>query len=97
MKFRTAQINALRGLLAEYGEVMPQGRHAMAKRLPDAFARLTDRLPAVLIETLREQFARIGQLDEQVATMGMRRPSSPAGSSPPGWDWYRDRPAPAVE
>ena len=26
VKFRTAQINGLRGLLAEYGEVMPQGR-----------------------------------------------------------------------
>ena len=25
VKFRTAQVNALRGLLAEYGEVMPQG------------------------------------------------------------------------
>ena len=26
VKFRTAQINGLRGLLSEYGEVMPQGR-----------------------------------------------------------------------
>src|SRR6218665_3706430 len=26
VKFRTAQINGLRGLLAEYGQVMPQGR-----------------------------------------------------------------------
>ena len=26
VKFRTAQINGLRGLLTEYGEVMPQGR-----------------------------------------------------------------------
>ena len=26
VKFRTAQINGLRGLLAEYGEVMPRGR-----------------------------------------------------------------------
>ena len=25
VKFRTAQINCLRGLLTEYGEVMPQG------------------------------------------------------------------------
>ena len=29
VKFRTAQINGLRGLLAEYGEVMPQGRAGM--------------------------------------------------------------------
>jgi transposase len=26
VKFRTAQIDSLRGLLTEYGEVMPQGR-----------------------------------------------------------------------
>ena len=26
VKFRTAQINCLRGLLTEYGEVMPKGR-----------------------------------------------------------------------
>jgi len=26
VKFRTAQINGLRGLLTEYGEVMPHGR-----------------------------------------------------------------------
>ena len=31
VKFRTAQINGLRGLLAEYGEVMPQGRASMRR------------------------------------------------------------------
>lgn len=72
VKFRTAQINALRGLLTEYGEVMPQGRHAITKMLPDVLARLAERLPAVLIETLREQFARIGQLDEQIAEIERR-------------------------
>lgn len=40
VKFRTAQINALRGLLTEYGEVMPQGRSSIARRLPDIFANL---------------------------------------------------------
>lgn len=72
VKFRTAQTNALRGLLTEYGEVMPRGRHAIAKTLPEVLARLSDRLPTVLIETLREQFARIGQLDEQIAQIEQR-------------------------
>lgn len=72
VKFRTAQINALRGLLTEYGEVMPQGRSALTKGLPDILARLTDRLPMVLIDTLREQFARIGQLDEHVVEIERR-------------------------
>jgi transposase len=58
VKFRTAQINALRGLLTEYGEVMPQGRAGIAKRLPEIL--------------LREQFARIGKLDEEVAQIERR-------------------------
>jgi transposase len=72
VKFRTAQINALHGLLAEFGEVMPRGHHAVAKALPAVLARLTDRLPTVLIETLREQWVRIGQLDGQIAELEQR-------------------------
>ncbi len=72
VKFRTAQINALRGLLTEYGEVMPLGRDALARMLPTAFARVAERLPAVLIETLREQYERIRQLDLQVSEMERR-------------------------
>ena len=56
VKFRTAQINGLRGLLAEYGEVMPQGRTGVTKVIAKALSRLADRLPAVLIDTLREQW-----------------------------------------
>ncbi len=72
VKFRTAQINGLRGLLAEYGEVMPQGRAGIAKGIAAALAQLVDRLPAVLLDTLREQWARVGQLDEQVAEIERR-------------------------
>ncbi len=72
VKFRTAQINGLRGLLAEYGEVMPQGRAGITKGIAAALAQLVDRLPAVLLDTLREQWARVGQLDEQVAEIERR-------------------------
>ena len=34
VKFRTAQINGLRGLLTEYGEVMPQGRAGIKRDIP---------------------------------------------------------------
>lgn len=66
VKFRTAQINGLRGLLSEYGEVMPQGRAGIRRDIPAALGRLAERLPAVVIDTLREQYARLDQLDEQV-------------------------------
>ena len=60
VKFRTAQINALRGLLSEYGEVMAKGRAGLGRGIAPALDRLAARLPAPLIETLREQWRRVG-------------------------------------
>lgn len=72
VKFRTAQINGLRGLLTEYGAVMPQGRAGINRDVPTVLERLAQRLPAVLIETLREQFARLVELDSQVQEIEKR-------------------------
>ena len=72
VKFRTAQINGLRGLLTEYGEVMPQGKAGVRKGIAEALARLSDRLPTIVIDTLREQWARIGKMDEEIATIARR-------------------------
>src|SRR4051794_19260808 len=54
IKFRTAQMNCLRGLLTEYGEVMAKSRAALDKAIPGVLAKLAERLPAMLIESLRE-------------------------------------------
>ena len=72
VKFRTAQTNGLRGLLTEYGEVMPQGRAGIKRDIPGALGRLSHRLPAMLIDTLREQYARLGELDEQISQIERR-------------------------
>src|ERR1700733_7224165 len=72
VKFRTAQINGLRGLLTEYGEVMPQGRAGIKRDIPGALGRLSNRLPGMVIETLREQYARLSQLDEQISQIERR-------------------------
>jgi transposase len=72
VKFRTMQSNGLRGLLAEYGEVMRPGRTGLEKALPEILARLSDRLPAVLIDSLREQFAEVSRLDERIAAIEHR-------------------------
>ena len=72
VKFRTAQINGLRGLLTEYGEVMAQGRAGIKRDIPGALGRLSDRLPAIVIDTLREQYARLGELDEQIGQIERR-------------------------
>lgn len=55
VKFRTMQMNGLRGLLTEYGEVMSKGRAALDQEIPVAPGRIAERLPAALIDTLREQ------------------------------------------
>ena len=55
IKFRTMQINNLRGLLMEYGEIMSKGRSKLDKEIPAVLERIAERLPAVLIDTFREQ------------------------------------------
>ena len=72
VKFRTAQINGLRGLLTEYGEVMPRGRAGMRRDIPGALERVSERLPAMVTETLRDQWARVAALDAEISTIEER-------------------------
>lgn len=72
VKFRTMQTNGLRGLLAEYGEVMGRNRGALDKAMPAVLARLTPRLPTMLIDSLREQWQGLTKLDEQIAEIERR-------------------------
>ena len=72
VKFRTAQINCLRGLLTEYGEVMPCGRAGLKRDIAGVLGRLSERLPAMVIETLREQWARVAALDDEIGAIERR-------------------------
>jgi transposase len=72
VKFRTMQINSLRGLLTEYGEVMARSRIALDKAVLGVLERLSERLPAVLIDTLREQWSGLEDLDKQIAEIERR-------------------------
>jgi len=67
VKFRTMQTNQLRGLLYEFGVCLPAGR---AKGMPaaiEALGQLEDTLPAMVIDALRQQMARIQALNEDIA------------------------------
>ncbi len=66
VKTRTAQRNEMRGLLAEYGEVFGLGRSAFNAGMKGALERLAERLPAMLIDTLREQWNELARLDERI-------------------------------
>ena len=72
MKLRTMHTNGLRGLLAEYGEVAGKGHANLAKAMPEMLGRLSQRLPAALIESLREQWAEVSRADERIAALEQR-------------------------
>lgn len=67
VKVRTAQMNELRGLLGEYGEVFGLGRKAFDAGMKAALERLAERLPTPLIDTLRDQWNELARLDERIA------------------------------
>lgn len=72
MKFRIMQTNALRGLLYEFGVVLPAGYPALIKAWPDALATITERLPAMLVDSLREQWSRVQAMDSEIVSIERR-------------------------
>jgi len=73
IKARTAQANQIRGLLGEFGLIVPQGIASITRRVPALLEKATDDLPAAfrqligrLLEHLRLLIAQVSDLDEQV-------------------------------
>lgn len=66
VKFRTAQINSLHGMLLEFGETIHKGRAAMDREFPEALERLKERFPPYVISVLDNQFNRLNELDLQI-------------------------------
>ena len=72
VKLRTMQVNQLRGLLYEFGAELPAGRQAGLVRIPDELAKLESVLPAMVIDTVREQLGRLRALDQDIAAVERR-------------------------
>jgi len=66
VKMRTMKVNELRGLLAEFGEVMGRQRAALDKGVPKALERLSARLCAGVIGHLRDQHAELSRFDAKI-------------------------------
>jgi transposase len=66
VKARTMQSNQLRGLLYEFGVVLPVGRERALAELPEKLQALEARLPAMLLTTLRRQQARLAELTRDI-------------------------------
>lgn len=69
VKARTAQANQMRGLLTEYGIVMPQGISHIAKRLPDILEDGENDLPGVFRQLLQRLGEHLQELDRQVGEL----------------------------
>ncbi|MDE9555320.1 IS110 family transposase [Xenorhabdus bovienii] len=66
VKFRTAQINALHGLLLEFGETVHKGRASLDKAMPEVLERLRIKLAPFLSRLIEEQYYRLSKLDEEI-------------------------------
>lgn len=72
VKARTAQANQIRGLLSEFGIVIPQGIRSIGKRMPDILEDTNNNLPSgmcVLLERLNDH---LKALDGQVEALELQ-------------------------
>lgn len=80
---RTATVNALRGLLYEFGVVLRGGRQAGLKALREQRAAIDEQLPATMrtlvdgqLQTLQQIGQRIDQLECEIAAMQKQSPAA---------------------
>lgn len=59
---RTANLNRLRGLLAEFGHVLPLGANALRTQVP----RLLEELPALVADAVRDLLEHVRGLDARI-------------------------------
>ena len=69
VKARTAQANQIRGLLSEYGIVIPKGISHIAKRLPEILEDGENELPGVFRLLLQRLGEHLKELDRQVGEL----------------------------
>lgn len=66
IKERTALINQLRGLLSEFGLIMPKGRYSAQHHIPDILEDAGNGLPMLARRLLNDTYQRLRVLNEQV-------------------------------
>ncbi len=88
---RTACANRIRGLLAEFGLVVPQGIAQLPQRVPELLVQASEQLPqafVLLIERLllqlRELHRQAGELEAQIKSWHRQHPDSRRLEQVPG-------------
>lgn len=72
VKARTAQANQIRGLLSEFGIVIPQGIHSIAKRVPDILEDAENGLPGTMRHLLERLNDHLKELNRQVEELELQ-------------------------
>jgi transposase len=75
VKARTAQANQIRGLLSEFGLIIPQGIAHISKLVPEILDNAGDEVPGVfrelmqrLLDHLKDMDQQVGELERQIRT-----------------------------
>ncbi|MFA6014374.1 MAG: IS110 family transposase [Gallionellaceae bacterium] len=69
VKARTAQANQIRGLLSEFGIVIPQGIKSIGKRMPDILEDGENSLPGTMRKLLERLNDNLKEMDRQVTEL----------------------------
>lgn len=72
IKFRTMQVNQLRGLLYEFGASFRAGRVAGLAEIRGRMAELEDEIPSPMMACLQEQIGRIDELQRDIDRLETR-------------------------
>ena len=72
MSERTALINQLRGLLAEYGLVLPQGANQVRSKMPALLDECSESVPSLALELFRDLYDELLQLEQRIGTLERR-------------------------
>jgi len=69
IKARTAQANQIRGLLGEYGLIIPQGIGHIARRVPQLLEDASNELPGTFRALIDRLLEHLKALDEELAQL----------------------------
>ncbi|MGQ5525593.1 IS110 family transposase, partial [Chitinimonas sp. PSY-7] len=69
VKTRTATANEIRGLLAEFGIIIPQGIHVIGRRIPEILADGENALPITFKQLLQTLSDHLKALDQQIEVL----------------------------
>lgn len=72
VKARTAQANQIRGLLSEFGIVIPQGIKSIGKRMPDILEDGENSLPGTMRKLLERLNDNLKEMDRQVEELELQ-------------------------